>query len=433
LKASTSNIFILFLVFSASAQETLTLDNAIKLGLEKNYAVLISKNDVEIAKAQNNIGNAGMSPSVSLNANMSFANINSYQEFSNGTSQDKKGAQNNNTGAALNVSWMVFDGMRMFAVKKRLGLNEKLNEFELKQQMENTVYNIMTSYYDIVRISKLILAGKQNLSIYEERIKVTKLRMDIGSDSKVDFLLTVTDENRVKSDILRLEQQLAAAKINLNALLVRPVETEFEAQDTIVINYAPSIEELKKSTLKNNSAILIAQQNQMIGEQLLKESKSTLLPQIQLNGSYNFILSKSQAGFLTLNKQSGLNAGLSASWLLFNGNRNRKLVLERQISLLNTKLFIDESIKQVDALVYINYKNFLTNKLILDLEKSNLQSASELITISLERYRLGKTNLLETKETQKTYEDAQVRYINSLYDAKLSEAQLLRSNGTLIK
>ena len=88
---------------------------------------------------------------------------------------------------------------------------------------------------------------------------------------------------------------------------------------------------------------------------------------------------------------------------------------------------------QVDAIAYLNYKNFLTNKQIVSLEKDNLASASELIAISLERYKLGKASLLETKETQKIYEDAQVRYINSLYEVKLSEASLLRANGSLIK
>lgn len=415
------------------AQDVLTLNDAIKISLEKNYSILISKNDVEIAKKQNNIGNAGMSPSVSLNGNIGLANVNSYQEFSNGGNQDRKGAQNTNTGASVNLSWVIFDGLEMFAVKKRLGYNERLNELELKQQMESTVYDIMVSYYNVVRITRLISSAKQNLSIYDERLKLTKLKMEIGSDSKVDLLMTITDENKVKSDILKLEQQLAAAKIELNSLLVRSVDTEFSVPDSIAVNYEPNIDELKKTTLKNNSSILIAQQNQLIGEQYVKETRSVFLPRIQLNSSYNFVLSKSEAGFLVLNRQLGLNAGLNASWLLFNGNKNRRLVQEKEIMLMNYKYLIDQNITQVDALAYLNYKNFLTNKQIVSLEKDNLTSASELIAISLERYKLGKASLLETKETQKIYEDAQVRYINSLYEIKLSEASLLRANGSLIK
>jgi outer membrane protein len=138
------------------AQSVLTIEEAIKTGLEKNYSVLIVKNEQEIAKLQNNFGNAGMSPTVSINANLNLANINSYQEFSTGVIQERNGAQSNNTGASVNVGWMIFDGLKMFAVKKRLGLNEQLTAIELKQQMENTVYEIVAAYYSVVKTNELI-------------------------------------------------------------------------------------------------------------------------------------------------------------------------------------------------------------------------------------------------------------------------------------
>lgn len=417
----------------SQSQDLLTINDAIKIALEKNYAVLISKNEVEIAKAQNNIGNAGMSPQVSLNGNYNLANVNSYQEFSNGTVQDKKAAQNTNTGASVNLSWVVFDGLKMFAIKKRLYQNEKLNEIQLRQEMENTVYATIIAYYDIVRIEKLISANKQNMSIYEERKKIAKLKLDIGSDSKVEYLLTQTDENKAKSEMLKLEQQLSAAKILLNNLLVRPVETEFNVENTINVVYDPVLEDLKKTTVKNNSSILISQQNSLIAEQSIKEARSLNLPQLQLNGAYNFILNQSQAGFVLLNKQLGLNAGLSASWMIFNGTKNNRLVKEKQIALLNNRFLTDASIQQTDALAYVNFKSYQINKQIQDLEKLNLASAEELVNISMERYKIGKGNLLETKETQKTLEDAQIRYINALYETKKAETELLRANGGLIK
>src|ERR1700741_1274798 len=128
-------VIFLFLSYAVKAQDVLTIEEAIKVGLEKNYAVLISKNDKEIAKAQNNFGAAGMSPTVSLNANLNLANVNSHQEFSTGQIQDRAGAQSNNTGASLNFNWVVFDGLRMFAIKKRLNETEQLSALQLKQQM----------------------------------------------------------------------------------------------------------------------------------------------------------------------------------------------------------------------------------------------------------------------------------------------------------
>ena len=115
-------IIFLFVGLSSGlyAQSVLTIEDAIKTGIEKNYSILIVKNEQEIAKLQNNFGNAGMSPTVSVNANLNLANINSYQEFSTGVIQERNGAQSNNTGASINVGWMIFDGLKMFAIKKRL-------------------------------------------------------------------------------------------------------------------------------------------------------------------------------------------------------------------------------------------------------------------------------------------------------------------------
>lgn len=424
---------LLLFTCTIKGQDVLTLENAIKAGLEKNYAVIISRNEKDIAAFQNNMGAAGMSPTVGLNANFNGASLNSYQEFSNGTVQDRNGAQSNNLGASLNFGWMVFDGMRMFAVKKRLNQSEQLSALQLKQYMENTVYDIIVSYYDIVRLNTLIKAAQQNVSIYEEREKLAKLKLDIGSDSKVDLLMTQSDQNKAKSDVLRLQQQLLAAKVKLNNLMARPIDVDFKTNDTIVLNYEPSYEDLKRNMVKNNSSVLISMQNELIAEQSVKEAKANILPQIQVNASYNFIQSQSQAGFLFLNRQNGLNAGVTAGWLLFNGGRNSKLIKERKIRLLNQRNFTEQYKLQVDAISYINYQNYLTTKKILQLESDNLKNALELLNVSMERYKIGKAGLLETKETQKIFEDAQVRYINAQFDSKKSEAELRKANGDLVK
>jgi outer membrane protein TolC len=431
------NILFAYLLVAASSlvfsQSVLTVEDAIKIGLEKNYSVLIVKNEQEIAKLQNNFGNAGMSPTVSVNANLNLANINSYQEFSTGVIQERNGAQSNNTGASVNVGWMIFDGLKMFAVKKRLGLNEQLSAIELKQKMENTVYDIISAYYMVVKTNELIKAAKQNLSIYEERKKIAKLRLEIGSDSKVDVLLSQSNENKAKSAIIQLELQLLNAKTKLNTLLNKPVDTEFNTTDSIVVNFNPNIDDLKKEVSKSNSSILMSKQNELITQQSIKEARSANLPFVQLNGAYNFTRSQSQAGFVFLNRQAGLNAGVTAGWLIFNGNKNSKLVKERNILYLNQKYVTEQMQMQIDGQVFNSYKTYLLNKTIVDLEKQNLSDSKEVLDVSIERYKVGKSNLLETIETQKNLEDAQVRYIEALYAIKMAETDLLRANGSLVK
>ncbi|MCC6369617.1 MAG: TolC family protein [Bacteroidia bacterium] len=432
-RRSLYTLSFLFVLVLANAQNNLSLDQAIKTGLEKNFAVQIYKNQQQIAKEQNNLGNAGMSPTVSLNGNYNFASLNSHQEFNTGVQQDRTGAISKNLGASLNAVWTVFDGMKMFAVKKRLEQNEQLSALALKQQLETTVYTIIVNYYNIVKVNELLKAARQNLAICQERKKIAQLKFDIGSDSKVDVLLSQSDENRANSDIVHLELQLLNAKATLNTLINNKADEDFNANDSIVINYEPTLEELKKSARQNNPSLLLSRQSELMLEQSVREARSANLPFVQLNGAYNFTRNQSQAGIIFLNRQAGLNAGISAGWLLFNGNKNNKLVKERSLLALNQKLLTEQTTQQVDSWVYINYQAFLLNKKIAQLEAQNLADSKELMEVSLERYRIGKTNLLETIEAQKNLQDARLRHINALYSIKISETELLKSNGVLVK
>jgi outer membrane protein len=414
------------------SQDLLTVDEAIRISLEKNYSVLIVKNQQEIAKAQNNIGAAGMSPTISLNGGFNSSTLNSFQVFNTGATQDRTGAKANGLSASVNADWIVFDGLRMFAIKKRLNLTQDLSALELKSQMENTVYDIISAYYNIVRINELIKAALQNLQIYEERKKIALLRQEIGSDSKVEVLLSKSDENKARSSIIQLEIELLNSKSQLNTLLSRPADSDFKTSDSITVNYNPALEELKKSSVSNTS-FLISKQNELIFEQSAKEARSAYLPFVTLNAAYVYNKTQSQAGFLFSSRQNGLNFGVTGRWIIFNGGRNRGLVKERDLLALNQKYITNDTRLRIDGLVYVSYQSYLLNKKIVEMELQNLADSKDVQAISLERYKIGKGALLETIETQKNLEDAQVRYINALYNIKLSEAELLRANGSLVK
>ncbi len=426
-------LFLLFFSFSVFSQENLSIEEAIKIGLEKNYAVLIVKGQQDIAKVQNNIGNAGMSPTITAGANYNLANLNSFQEFATGATQERTGAKSNATGASLNLSWTVFDGLKMFAIKKRLNMNEEYSAIALKKQMENTVYEIIVSYYDIVRFKELIKAENQNLSIYTERKKIAQLKFEIGSASKIDMLLSQTDENKAKGTIIQLELNLVKAKAALNTLLTRAVDTDFVTADSIVVYFDPDLSELKKNANQKNSNILLSKQNEFMLEQSVKEVRANNIPFLQLNGSYLLNQSQNEAGFLFKNRQTGLTAGISANWLIFNGGKNSKLVKERTILLMNQRLLSDETVLSIDAQVYVSYKAFQLNKQLTNMERQNLKDTREVVSISMERYKSGKADLLETIISQKYLEDTQVRLINALYAMKVAETELLRVNGSLVK
>lgn len=434
--AKTLRYYLLFVVFYAglvNAQEQLKLEDAIRIAITNNVAVKTASNNTEIAKAQNNPGASGLTPTVSFNGSASGSVLNSNQVFNTGATQDRSGAKSNGLNASLNADWMVFDGMRMFAVKKRLALNEEASMLSYKLELENTIYNVMIGYYDVVRINELLKASKENIRLYQERKKIADLRLQIGADSKVESMLANSDLNRAISSQYQLELALLNAKATLNNLLMRSATTDFLVTDSINVTWQPEFEDLKKQAGTTNTSMLLAKQNERISAQNLLEARSGNMPFITVNGAYVFTRTQSQAGFLYSNRQNGLNFGLTARWLLYSGGKNTRLQTERSLQALNQKLYSEELSVKIDAQVYFQFQSLLLNQKIASLEQMNVREAVELQQISLERFKTGKATIIETLETQKNLEEAQSRYITALYNAKVAEANLLKTNGSLVK
>ena len=67
--------------FATTAQQVLTLDSAISIGLEQNFNIRIARNDQGVAANNARPGNANMLPTLSLLGGLNYSNSNVNQEF----------------------------------------------------------------------------------------------------------------------------------------------------------------------------------------------------------------------------------------------------------------------------------------------------------------------------------------------------------------
>src|SRR3569832_2360865 len=219
--------YLLIFFSQALAQEKLSLSDAIALALKNNYSILIAHNEEEIAKNNYSIGNAGMLPAVAATASGTTNNNNILQHYATGLEVNKNGVASTNLNAGIGFNWILFDGLRMFATYNRLGeLNER-QKLLSKVEIENLVEQIITGYFNIVQQAQLLKATQDNIDVYNERLRITEAKFQIGSSSKLDYLQAKVDLNEQKSIQMKEETALSNAKISLNQLLARAVDTQF--------------------------------------------------------------------------------------------------------------------------------------------------------------------------------------------------------------
>ncbi|MCK6648591.1 MAG: TolC family protein [Bacteroidia bacterium] len=429
-------IFILILLFAAGdihAQEKLTLQQAIETALKNNLDILIEKNNAEVAANSNTLGNAGMLPRIDLQASTNFGNNATKQEFSSGLVVDKTGVQSTNFNSGVYLTWTLFDGLKMFASNKRLQELEVMGQLSSKIQIENTISQLIITYYDVVRQKQLIKGLEENLLISEERLKIAQKKFDIGSGSKLEVLQAKVDKNAQTAGVFRQRTLLSELKANLNQLMARGADVEFDVEEEIPNEFKLKYEEMKSSMEKNNSYLQLLKSNIAVNDQLIRESRSQLFPKLNFNANYLFTRSQNQAGFALLNQNLGLNLGFTASWTIFNGFNTNTQIKNARLQIDNANYEYNNSKQLLNLQLHLLFKRYQDDAKLLELEEDNTKLAKEAVDIALERFRIGSSNSIELKEIQRSYEEALTRLAQARYNAKVSEVQLMKLNGEIVK
>ncbi|HET6245768.1 MAG: TolC family protein [Bacteroidetes bacterium] len=425
-------LFLAVSTFNADAQEVMDIQQAIDIALKNNYSIVIARNEALIAETNNTPGNAGFLPQVGANF-FRGENLNyTRQEFFNGEVREGSNVKTSNMNANIQLNWTLFDGFNMFATRKMLQEFEDIGILNTKIKVDLTISQVIATYYAIVQKQKQIKTIKNAIEISQERKRIAKERLNIGAGSGLEMLQASVDINSDSSALLRQEFDLIRTKAALNELLIRDPEFDFIVPDQILMREVLKYEELAQKVSQQNPELLIAQRNSRIADLNLKQSQSSIYPTISVNSGYVYSNFESQLGLLQSNLNRGVNYGLTASWGLFNGFTQKTRRKVAQIEIMNQDNLRQQTELRVKNELYQIYTSYITSKLLVDIEKKNLEVAQQNLNVSTEKMKIGTITAIELREAQRNLIDAEFRLIMTEYEAKLSETELLRLSGQLI-
>ncbi|HEU5053286.1 MAG TPA: TolC family protein [Hanamia sp.] len=423
--------FFFFKLPARSQDSLMTAQEAIQTAIENNYGVLISKNEIEIGSINNSWANTGVIPIVSATATKQVGVNNLQQKLNNGTVITKNGNSSQNLNAGIAVNWKIFDGLKMFATKKRLEELERIGEYAFRKNLNETVYNVISSYYNIVTLNEQRKATLEQISLYNDRYALAERRFEIGTGAKYEVLQAQVDLNEQRSNLLALDNSIATAKASLLNLLGKQPDTSFNVIDTILIADLPPYADVQNKIAKQNPDLLLANSQLYILKQQKKEINADRLPSVNLNGYYNFSRNSSSAGFNLFNQTYGPSGSIGISVPLFAGIVVKKQLQISDIQLKDQQITIDQTRNNIQTELtnaYLNYNNALK---AIELEKNNLVLAKENIIIATERYKRLNITSVELRQIQISYNDARNRLYNALYQAKIAEATVALLSGDI--
>jgi len=415
----------------AKGQERLTLQEAVTIAMQNNYDIKIGKNNVAIAKNNANIGNAGMLPSLTGSYSNGGSIQNTRQTPATGADRVITGARSTNNDIGADLNWTVFDGFSMFANYERLKELQKQGEVTSRLAILTTIADVITAYYDVVRQQKLVIAADSAIDISVFREKIAKTKLQLGRGAKLDVLTAQVDYNTDTSNYLQQKNALQVAKVRLNQLMVRNVNLTFYVDNDINIDQVLVYSQLAELAEKQNPNVQNAFINQRVAALNLKSIKGARYPVISLNSGYSRTNSTSPTGFNQKFAANGFTYGVGASLNIFNGFLQRQQERNAKIDIENSTLNLEKTKLDVSTQLLTAYQNYSTYMDLVKLEQRNVDIAKENLDITLAKYRLGSIAPLELREAQRNSIDAQNRFIEMQYQAKLAETTLKELSGNI--
>ncbi len=429
---------IILLTFSALsvAGQAVSVDEVIQIALQKNYDVRLFQNSAALAGNDNRYSFGVFLPNINGNGAYVRNNNDSRNVTFGDVETVRSGAQSTNMNSSLQLVWTLFDGTKMFATRKRLSELEALGQLNVRNQMVNATANVIATYYGIVRQKQQLKAIQEQTSVSEERVKLAERKLKVGTGGKPELLQAKVDLNAFKAAAIQQETIIQQLKDQLNSLLGMGLPDKYETTDSIPITQSLTLEGIRQNVENTNTALAAARKSISVSEQSLHENRAGRSPIINLTSSYNFnqienelVTSPVAQKFI---RNVGYNYGLSVSIPIVNGMNINRLIGQTKVNLERQKIIYEQQLTIVLVgirIAFISYENALK---VLLIEEENIVLAKENVNIALEGFRRGITTFIELRTAQQSLADAYNRLIAARFNAKISETELLRLQGSLI-
>jgi len=428
-------IFILALLMTYSlgqAQEVLSKSEALRIVMENNFDVLLSQEQVKVAETNTEIFNSGYLPTLSGNAAINFNRDNITAEFQDGRVTELNGAESNSRTAGLALNYVIFNG---FNRKYNMDRNKELlnrGQLNLRATLENTILTLFSTYYQVAQSQQNVSNLEETLNISKERLKRAEYGYDYGRSSRLDVSNAQVDVNTDSINLLNARQLLANTKRDLNFILGREANVEFDIDTLVTFSNVVDKEALFKGMELENVQLLISKSDISVNRAATKVAQSNYYPTLSVNGGYNYRLgNNNSASFLATSTSSGLTYGATLGWNIFDGGATRT---NTQISKINENIS-NVSLAQLETNLHVQFENAwgdYQNKLfVVEAQDRNLQTNKMNFERSVEQYKLGRINSIDFRNAQRNLLLAEVGLTQAKFDAKRAELLLFQLSGKI--
>jgi outer membrane protein TolC len=435
---------MIMLVATASSQPApprrLTIDDAVRLAMEKNSDLHSARLDVDRADARVQEAFGYALPSIDFSSRyvrtlkkpvFFFPDIFSSPPRPERTVTIAIGS-NYSLDASFTARQILFNGTVFAGMGAASIYSSAAREVYRSKQLE-TVTNVKKAFFQTLLAKDALELMRSSLYNAESNLKNVNLLRQQGLLSEYDQLRATVAVENLRPAVIQSETNATLAIENLKATVgVDPSETiepigmmEYVPMDDSLIAAAPSM------LLDSNPSYAAVEKQVEVGKAFVLAERANYLPTIAAFGNYQFQAAKNSSNMSTNDLINSSQIGLTVTMNLFQGLQTNARVQQAQVDVRKG----EEQRTSVERNLKIGLTSVIGNiraaRQRFEAQARTIEQAERGYKIVTTRFLSGAATQLEVNDAELALTQTKVNRIQALYDYLVASAELDRILGRL--
>lgn len=416
----------------------LTLDDAIRLGLEHNLALTLARDQQATASGQRLENLNALLPTVTLQGQNGVHQYNLAAEGFRGSLLSQfPGIPGGGAGlsftptvtvtqgqANLNLSLLNVSALEQYRAARR---GEQAAFYNMQSSRGLVVLNVATAYLQALAASSQLDYARALLTTDEVALNQTVAEHEAGTVARLDELrarvqyqtqqqTVIAQQNDFDKDKIALEREIGLSPFQQIQLTDTSPYAELEAT---------TIEQAKQQAYANRQDYQSMQRQIQQSELALRAAKHERLPTLSFGGFYGVQGISGGIYHGVFEAQGELDVPVFQE-ARFRGDRQ---AASAQLSNLVSRMADLRS--RIDQQLRDSLLDLTTQQLLVQVAHSNLDLATTELDQETQRFRAGIDDNLPLVEAQSTLASAQSQYVNTVYNYNQAKLGLARNLGII--
>lgn len=428
-------VFLSGAVFSQT--KTLSAKEAVAIALENNFKIKVAEKQTEITAMNNNWMEAGLFPTVTLNASFN----NTIQDNTNNPFTFTPGIiLSQGVTPGLSANWNLFSGLSLFITKDRLEQLDEQSKGNALVVIETTTQDVLKAYYT-ARLQKErvdLFAILKNYS--RDRVRYYELKDKYAKTSSLELLQFrnqyLTDSTNYLVQEISYQNSMRNLLLLMNSEEEPNVDSFPELTDKLEITF-PLIdpEQAKSDMLSNNQNL----KNQYIALELQKTAthyqKTFLYPtlsfQTGITPSYSWVREIKDDLFEVETQTLQYYGNFNLRYNLFNNWKSKRAYdvakIQEEIAVLNTQSMEKSLTTTLNNLL----ETYKVRSRLVEISGENLNYATKAWDLAKTRHENGTLTSIELATFQNNYQNTLIQHYENQFNKMDAYLELYKLTGKI--